>query len=80
MTDSRDGYRNNSLRGSVGLAWERAGKPKWDLARTIRACSSADRRLEGRGLNPAKKYRKARLRHDAHYVRQWVAGCRFEWL
>ena len=69
-----------SLRGMVIDAWEAAGRPRWDLGRTVRATLAADEELEKRGLNPAPTFRKHRKRQDHTAISTWTNGCRFEFL
>ncbi len=69
-----------SLRGMVIDAWEEAGRPRWDLGRTVRATLAADEELEKHGLNPAPTFRKHRKRQDQAYISTWTNGCRFAFL
>lgn len=69
-----------SLRGMVIDAWKAAGRPRWELGRTVRAALSADEDLEKRGLNPAPTFRKHRKQQDQASISTWTNGCRFEWL
>jgi len=72
--------RRNSIRGTVIRAWIEAGKPDWDLDKTLEICISADEKFSERGINPAPKFRDAVQRNDRHYLRQWAGTSRFEWL
>lgn len=69
---------SRSLRGLVVSKWEKSGRPRWDLARTVRETEGADDTLASRGLNRAPKFRKKR--GDRDYVERWTLGCRFPWL
>jgi len=69
-----------SLRGMVIDAWKAAGRPRWDLVRTVRAALAADEELDKRGLNPAPMFRKHRKQQDQAYISTWTNGCRFEWM
>lgn len=75
------GRRDQSLKGLVRQAWISTGKPPWDIDRTLRVAIAADSKLEGEGqMNPAPKFRASRRTRDLGYLRQWVMGCKFEWL
>lgn len=69
-----------SLRGLVIAKWERSGRPRWDLAQTVRVTESADEELASRGLNPAPAFRKHRRDGDDVFVRNWTHGARFPFL
>lgn len=73
-----NGSESFTLRGLVTSNWEKSGRPRWDLARTVRETESADDALASRGLNPAPTFRKRR--RDRDYVERWTLGCRFPWL
>ena len=75
-----DEFREGSLRGEVGLKWERAGAPSWGLTQTIRETVVSDEELEKGRRNPAPTFRKARVGADHEYVERWVRGCKFPWL
>lgn len=60
--------------------WKKASSPNWDVNKTIEACEIADANLNKRNLNPAPKFREARMKRDARYIRQWVLGCHLLWL
>lgn len=79
MADGTE-FRSGTLRGEVGLNWEQSGRPNWDLTRTIRQVEIEDQRLASAGSNPARVFRKARLRRDHDYVQRWTLGCKFPWL
>ena len=64
----------------VKEAWVNAGKPGWDLDRTVQETIEADAKLEKEGKgDPAPKFRASRKAGDHTYMRQWVLGCRFGW-
>lgn len=75
MADEGDPF---TLRGLVISNWEKSGRARWDLARTVRKVLSADDPLASRGLNPAPTFRKRRS--DRDYVERWVLGCHFPFL
>ena len=60
--------RTGTVRGDVFGVWEGDDRPNWDLNRTIEACESADANLDRRGLNPAPKFREARLNNNTSYI------------
>lgn len=73
-------YRRNTIRGRVKAAWEKVGQPSWSFDQTVKECTKVDEGFAQEELNPAPKFRVTRLEGDTSYVKQWVAGCKFEWL
>ena len=69
-----------NLKSIVDDCWNRAGKPKWDYERTLKACLVADNNLRCNEKNPAKRFREEIDNKNSVYLRQWVMGCHFEWL
>ena len=70
-----------SLRGLVHQAWMKAGKPSWDIERTVKEAIYADVCLErDQKENPAAVFRQYRLSNNQRYLRTWVNGCKFDWL
>ena len=70
-----------SLRGLVQQAWIKAGKPSWDIKRTIKEAIYADVCLERDPKeNPAAVFRQNRINNNQPYLRSWVMGCKFDWL
>lgn len=78
-TPKRSSQRN-SIRGLVIQAWKAAGKPAWDVEKTLEVCQGIDEQLSKDGLEPAPRFRKAIQERDQEYLLQWVHGCRFDWL
>jgi hypothetical protein len=72
--------RRVSLLGLVISKWEEAGRPRWDLARTMRETEMADEQLESQGSDPAPAFRAKRRAGDHAYEQKWVWGCHFPWL
>ncbi len=72
--------KNNSIRGLVTQAWKAAGKPTWNVEKTLEVCQGIDEQLSEDGLEPAPRFRKAIQEGDQEYLLQWVQGCRFDWL
>jgi hypothetical protein len=70
----------DSVRGMVVAAWESAGRPQWDLDRTIAATEEADDALDQQELDPAPTFRLHRRLGDRAAVKGWVQGCKFPWL
>lgn len=56
--------RPDSLLGRVVQEWEDCGRPRWDLAETVRKTIAADQGLEGERLNPAQAFRRHRRALD----------------
>lgn len=71
---------NDKVRGLVIARWEQQGKPAWSVAKTVDVVAAVDQELEGRGLNPAARFREARMNKDRYSMRVWTLGCRFPWL
>ena len=72
--------RAASLRGRVIDEWKKSGQPTWDIEETIRVCKRIDEQFLREEVNPAPKFREARLKENRVYMRIWVSGCRFPWL
>jgi hypothetical protein len=70
-----------SLRGLVQQAWINAGRPSWDIERTIKEAIDVDVCLErDQKGNRAAVFRRNRLSNNQRYLRTWVNGCKFDWL
>ena len=74
------GFRKTKIRGCVAEKWEAAGKPGWNLQRTIAECIKADDALAGIGLCPAPRFRFEHKSNNEKYLNTWVLGCHFPWL
>jgi hypothetical protein len=69
------------LRRLVYDEWINAGKPSWDIDHTLKVAIEADTCLERDGLgNPAVEFRISRKENQPAYMRQWIRGCKFDWL
>jgi hypothetical protein len=75
-----EGFRAGTLRGEVGLKWERSGRPNWSLDQTIREVVIADQVLDRGRSNPAPIFRKHRVGAHHDLIDHWVRGCKFPWL
>lgn len=73
-------FNGEKLRGLIQRAWINAGKPSWDVGRTVREAIDADVRLEQESNNPAPRFRANRRQNNFQYLRRWVIGCKFDWL
>src|SRR5205814_2824714 len=71
---------SGSLRGEVTSRWEEAGRPAWSSAETLKVAEQVDDALQQRDLNPAPRFREARISGDRFYLKTWIVGCRFVWL
>ena len=74
------GYRPRTLRGEIGLRWQSSGRPRWDLAQTVRVAEECDIALERQGIDTAKKFRSAREEGKRNYIDAYVRFNQFEWL
>ena len=74
-------FNEEKLRGLVQRAWIDAGKPSWDVERTVRVAIDADTQVEQESNKiPAPRFRVNRQQNNFQYLRQWVRGCKFDWL
>src|SRR5262249_25054346 len=74
-------FKEEKRRGLIQRAWINAGKPSWDVERTVREAIHVDTRLEQESNNnPAPEFRANRQRKNGQYLRQWIRGCKFDWL
>jgi hypothetical protein len=81
LVSSNTSFNEEKLRGVVQRAWINAGKPSWDVERTVRETIDADARLEQESINnPAPTFRANRQQNNIQYLRRWVIGCKFDWL
>jgi hypothetical protein len=70
----------DSIRGTVISKWQNAGRPIWDVHKTLKVCVEADRNFETTGRSPAPKFHKAINTGDDKYLITWTFGCHFPWL
>lgn len=68
------------LRGEVVKRWKKAGSPRWDYETTKRTCLEVNRYLSELGQNPAPRFREEVNKKNESFIRNWILGCRFEWL
>ncbi len=52
----------------------------WDLEATIKICLEVNQFFISKNQNPAPKFREKIAEGDDKYIKNWVLGCRFEWL
>jgi hypothetical protein len=69
-----------NLRTEVVARWQDHGSPRWTAAETLSVAEEVDDTYGGHGLNPAPKFREARVAGDTSYLQTWIAGCHFDWL
>ena len=72
--------RKDSIRGGVIIKWDSAGKPNWNLDKTLKICININNEIAIKGLNPAPKFREAVKSNKRSYLINWVQGCHFPWL
>jgi hypothetical protein len=72
--------RENSLRGRVILRWEKAGKPDWNLEKTISICIEVEKELKKKGLDRTPQFSRNLKENYKRYIKNWVQGCHFEWI
>lgn len=80
MEAPKESFQKNSIRGLAIQAWKAAGKPAWDVEKTLEICQGIDEQLAEDGITPAPKFRKAIQEKNRKYLLQWVQCCRFDWL
>src|SRR5262249_11759048 len=81
ILSNRASHNNQKLRRLVYQAWVTAGKPLWDIDRTLGVAIAVDARLERESQgNPAPRFRVNRTDNNLGYLPKWVIGCKFEWL
>ena len=68
----------NSIRGEVIARWEKAGKPMWDIHKTMEIVRSVDDEFKKLNLMPARAYREKR--DTQYYAMHWVYGLKFPWI
>lgn len=73
-------HYGDKLKNRVIQTWKKASKPVWDFNATLSVAMEEDKKLERENLTPALQFRSNRTKNNRRYLRQWIAGCRFEWL